>query len=123
MAKTLCSDVAMKVTTDAVQLHGGYGYTKDFAVERMMRDAKVCQIWEGTNQIQRLLVGQIRLRRLRFAARLKRVFGQHGACHVQHLGNALAARQAGFGAAHGWVRHGGGNYAGVVRARPGLDPG
>lgn len=58
MAKTLCSDVAMKVTTDAVQLHGGYGYTKDFAVERMMRDAKVCQIWEGTNQIQRLLVAK-----------------------------------------------------------------
>ncbi|MFC6283489.1 MULTISPECIES: acyl-CoA dehydrogenase family protein [Polaromonas] len=58
MAKTLCSDTAMKVTTDAVQLHGGYGYMKDYAVERMMRDAKVSQIWEGTNQIQRLLVAK-----------------------------------------------------------------
>lgn len=58
MAKTLCSDTAMKVTTDAVQLHGGYGYMKDYLVERMMRDAKVSQIWEGTNQIQRLLVAK-----------------------------------------------------------------
>lgn len=58
MAKTFCSDTAMSVTTDAVQLHGGYGYTKDYPVERMMRDAKVSQIWEGTNQIQRLLVAK-----------------------------------------------------------------
>jgi alkylation response protein AidB-like acyl-CoA dehydrogenase len=58
MAKTLCSDTAMKVTTDAVQLLGGYGYMKDYPVERMMRDAKVSQIWEGTNQIQRLLVAK-----------------------------------------------------------------
>ncbi len=58
MAKTLCSDTAMKVTVDAVQLHGGYGYIKDYPVERMMRDAKVSQIWEGTNQIQRLLVAK-----------------------------------------------------------------
>ena len=58
MAKTLCSDTAMKVTTDAVQLHGGYGYMRDYPVERMMRDAKVSQIWEGTNQIQRLLVAK-----------------------------------------------------------------
>lgn len=58
MAKTQCSDTAMKVTVDAVQLHGGYGYIKDYPVERMMRDAKVSQIWEGTNQIQRLLVAK-----------------------------------------------------------------
>jgi alkylation response protein AidB-like acyl-CoA dehydrogenase len=58
MAKTFCSDTAMSVTTDAVQLHGGYGYTKDYPVERMMRDAKVSQIWEGTNQIQRLLIAK-----------------------------------------------------------------
>jgi len=58
MAKTLCSDTAMSVTTDAVQLLGGYGYMKDYPVERMMRDAKVSQIWEGTNQIQRLLVAK-----------------------------------------------------------------
>lgn len=51
--KSFCSDVAMQVATDAVQVHGGYGYTKDYPVERMMRDAKVLQIFEGTNQIQR----------------------------------------------------------------------
>ncbi len=58
MAKLLCSDAAMAVTTDAVQLHGGYGYLQDYPVERMMRDAKVTQIWEGTNQIQRLIIAK-----------------------------------------------------------------
>ena len=51
MAKCFASDTAMSVTTDAVQLLGGYGYTQDFPVERFMRDAKVTQIYEGTNQI------------------------------------------------------------------------
>ena len=51
--KTMASDVAMSVTTDAVQLLGGYGYVNDYPVERMMRDAKITQIYEGTNQIQR----------------------------------------------------------------------
>ena len=58
LAKVLCSDAAMSVTTNAVQLHGGYGYLKDYPVERMMRDAKVTQIWEGTNQIQKLLIAK-----------------------------------------------------------------
>jgi alkylation response protein AidB-like acyl-CoA dehydrogenase len=58
MAKLLCSDNAMSVTTDAVQLHGGYGYIRDYPVERMMRDAKITQIYEGTNQIQRLIVAK-----------------------------------------------------------------
>ena len=58
MVKTLCSDAAMKVTTDAVQILGGYGYMQEFSVERMMRDAKVTQIFEGTNQIQRMLVAR-----------------------------------------------------------------
>jgi alkylation response protein AidB-like acyl-CoA dehydrogenase len=48
----------MKITTDAVQVLGGFGYVKDFPVERMMRDAKIFQIFEGTNQIQRLIVGK-----------------------------------------------------------------
>jgi alkylation response protein AidB-like acyl-CoA dehydrogenase len=48
----------MSVTTDAVQLHGGYGYLEEYPVERMMRDAKVTQIWEGTNQIQRLMIAK-----------------------------------------------------------------
>ncbi len=57
-AKCLASDTAMQVTTDAVQLFGGYGYTKDFPVERMMRDAKITQIYEGTNQIQRVVMAR-----------------------------------------------------------------
>ncbi|WP_369201583.1 acyl-CoA dehydrogenase family protein [Streptomyces sp. PU-14G] len=57
-AKCLASDAAMAVTTDAVQLLGGYGYTKDFPAERMMRDAKITQIYEGTNQIQRIVVAR-----------------------------------------------------------------
>ena len=56
MAKVLASDTAMKVTTDAVQIFGGYGYMKEYPVEKMMRDAKITQIYEGTNQIQRLVI-------------------------------------------------------------------
>ncbi len=56
--KCLASDVAMDVTVDAVQLLGGYGYTRDFPVERMMRDAKITQIYEGTNQIQRMVMAR-----------------------------------------------------------------
>ena len=58
MAKCLASDVAMEVTTDAVQILGGYGYLRDYPVERMMRDAKVTQIFEGTNQIQRVIIAR-----------------------------------------------------------------
>jgi alkylation response protein AidB-like acyl-CoA dehydrogenase len=57
MAKVFTSDVAMKVTTDAVQIFGGYGYMRDYPVEKMMRDAKILQIYEGTNQIQRNVIG------------------------------------------------------------------
>lgn len=59
MAKMYASDVANKVTTEAVQLLGGYGYIQDYAVERMMRDAKITQIYEGTNQIQRMIISKI----------------------------------------------------------------
>ncbi len=58
MAKAFASDVAMQVTIDAIQLLGGYGYTKDFPVERFMRDAKVTQIYEGTNQVQRVVIAR-----------------------------------------------------------------
>ncbi|MDP9102149.1 MAG: acyl-CoA dehydrogenase [Actinomycetota bacterium] len=61
-AKCFASDTAMAVTTDAVQLFGGYGYTQDFPVERMMRDAKITQIYEGTNQIQRMVMARQILR-------------------------------------------------------------
>jgi alkylation response protein AidB-like acyl-CoA dehydrogenase len=56
MAKLYASETAMRVTTDAVQILGGYGYMRDYPVERMMRDAKVTQIFEGPNQLQRLTV-------------------------------------------------------------------
>lgn len=58
IAKTFASDMAMEVTNDAIQVLGGYGYMKEFPVERMMRDAKICQIYEGTNQIQRLVIAR-----------------------------------------------------------------
>ncbi len=57
-AKCYASDVAMEITTDAVQLLGGYGYTRDYPVERMMRDAKITQIYEGTNQVQRIVMAR-----------------------------------------------------------------
>ena len=58
VAKLIATDAAMKVTTDAVQVFGGYGYTRDYRVERYMREAKITQIFEGTNQIQRLVIGR-----------------------------------------------------------------
>jgi alkylation response protein AidB-like acyl-CoA dehydrogenase len=62
MAKLFATDVAMKVTTDAVQVMGGSGYMKEYPVEKMMRDAKILQIYEGTNQIQRNVVAQDMIR-------------------------------------------------------------
>lgn len=64
MAKTFATDVAMKVTVDAVQVMGGSGYMKDYSVEKMMRDAKILQIYEGTNQIQRNVIGQAIIKEL-----------------------------------------------------------
>jgi alkylation response protein AidB-like acyl-CoA dehydrogenase len=65
MAKLYCTDVAMEVTTDAVQVLGGYGYISEYPVERMMRDAKITQIYEGTNQIQRLVIAREMLKESR----------------------------------------------------------
>jgi alkylation response protein AidB-like acyl-CoA dehydrogenase len=62
MSKLFVTDTAMKVTTDAVQVMAGDGYSKEYPVEKMMRDAKLCQIYEGTNQIQRLVIGRALLR-------------------------------------------------------------
>jgi alkylation response protein AidB-like acyl-CoA dehydrogenase len=58
MAKLFASEAAMRITTDAIQVHGGYGYMKDYPVERFFRDAKITQIYEGTSQIQRLVVAR-----------------------------------------------------------------
>jgi alkylation response protein AidB-like acyl-CoA dehydrogenase len=62
MAKLFCSELAMRATIKAVQIHGGYGYTKDYPVERMMRDAKICEIGEGTSEIQRIVIARHLLR-------------------------------------------------------------
>ena len=60
MAKLFCSELAMRVAHDAVQIHGGYGYVKEYAVERMFRDAKITEIYEGTSQVQRMVIaGQL----------------------------------------------------------------
>lgn len=64
MAKLFASELAMRATTKAVQIHGGYGYTKEYPVERMMRDAKICEIGEGTSEIQRLVIARSVLREL-----------------------------------------------------------
>ncbi len=58
ISKVFPTDVCMKVTVDAVQVFGGYGFMRDYPVEKMMRDAKILQIYEGTNQIQRNVIGQ-----------------------------------------------------------------
>jgi alkylation response protein AidB-like acyl-CoA dehydrogenase len=65
MAKLFCSDTAMDVTTEAVQILGGYGYIKEYPVERMMRDAKITQIYEGTNEIQRIVIAREMVREAR----------------------------------------------------------
>ncbi|HEY6830323.1 MAG TPA: acyl-CoA dehydrogenase [Gemmatimonadaceae bacterium] len=64
MAKLFCSELAMRATIGAVQLHGGYGYTKDYPVERFMRDAKICEIGEGTSEIQRIVIARHLLKQL-----------------------------------------------------------
>jgi butyryl-CoA dehydrogenase len=62
MAKLYASEMAMRTTTRAVQLHGGHGYTTDYPVERMMRDTKICEIGEGTSEVQRMVIARSILR-------------------------------------------------------------
>jgi alkylation response protein AidB-like acyl-CoA dehydrogenase len=62
MAKLFAAETAMKVTTDAIQVHGGYGFIKDYEVERAFRDAKITQLYEGTSQIQKLVIAREVLR-------------------------------------------------------------
>ncbi|MGZ8377563.1 MAG: acyl-CoA dehydrogenase [Gemmatirosa sp.] len=64
MAKLFCSELSMRATIKSIQIHGGYGYTKDYPVERMMRDAKICEIGEGTSEVQRLVIARHLLREL-----------------------------------------------------------
>jgi alkylation response protein AidB-like acyl-CoA dehydrogenase len=62
MAKLYASEVAMKTTVEAIQIHGGYGYVKEYHVERLMRDAKITQIYEGTSEVQRVVISRDVLR-------------------------------------------------------------
>ena len=62
MAKLYSAEVAMEVTTKAVQLHGGYGYTREYPIERMMRDAKITEIYEGTSEVQRMVISAMLLK-------------------------------------------------------------
>jgi alkylation response protein AidB-like acyl-CoA dehydrogenase len=62
MAKLFASEAAMRATTQAIQIHGGYGYTRDFPVERQFRDAKLCEIGEGTSEVQRMVIARDVLR-------------------------------------------------------------
>ena len=64
MAKLFCSELSMRATQKAIQILGGAGYTSDYPVERMMRDAKVCEIGEGTNEIQRLVIGRLLIKEM-----------------------------------------------------------
>ena len=64
IAKLYCSELAMRTTIKAIQIHGGYGYTKEYPVERMFRDAKICEIGEGTSEIQRLVIARHLLKEL-----------------------------------------------------------
>jgi len=64
IAKLYCSELAMRTTIKAIQIHGGYGYTKEYPVERMFRDAKICEIGEGTSEIQRLVIARNLLKEL-----------------------------------------------------------
>ncbi|MBV8124122.1 MAG: acyl-CoA dehydrogenase, partial [Paucibacter sp.] len=58
MAKLFASEMAERVVSDALQIHGGYGYVRDFPVERIYRDVRVCQIYEGTSEVQKILIGR-----------------------------------------------------------------
>jgi alkylation response protein AidB-like acyl-CoA dehydrogenase len=62
MAKQYAADIAMEVTTEAVQIHGGYGYVKEYHVERLMREAKLTQIYEGTSEVQKIVISRDLLR-------------------------------------------------------------
>ena len=77
-AKLFAADTAMKVTTDAVQVFGGYGYMKEYPVEKLMRDAKLFQIYEGTSQIQRLVIAKEIYLQLGTWARLRRAHSRPG---------------------------------------------
>ena len=92
MLKLRASDLAMRMTTEVVQLLGGYGYCKDYRVERLMRDAKITQIWEGTNQIHRQLIGRSFIREMSGEIRTVGVAGAGGTMGAGHRDRRRARR-------------------------------
>jgi butyryl-CoA dehydrogenase len=92
MAKLFATDVAMKVTTDAVQIFGGYGFMRDYPIEKYMRDAKITQIYEGTNQVQRIVVARSIIKAAGELDHLKRYIPL--ADHPNTLADVAAAEQA-----------------------------
>ena len=105
MAKLFASDTAMRVTTDCVQLLGGIGYTKDMPAERFMRDAKITQIYEGTNQIQRIVIAKHLLVVTESTLRRSRLRFSPAPTGFMHIGNMRAAL-------YNWLqaRHVGGTF-------------
>jgi butyryl-CoA dehydrogenase len=93
MCKVFASDVAMRVTTDAVQIFGGYGYCRDYPIEKYMRDAKITQIYEGANQIQRLVIGRALTKAATALASQLDVKVEHFADQLGELEPALAGRE------------------------------
>ena len=77
MAKVFATDTAMKVATDAVQMFGGYGFCRDYPIEKYMRDAKITQIYEGTNQVQRVVIGRAITREMKSISDMLDVHVEH----------------------------------------------
>ncbi len=102
LLKLRASDLAMRMTTEVVQLFGGYGYCKDQRAERLMRDAKITQIWEGTSQIHRQLIGRSFIEQMSGAIRTVGIAGAGG---TMGAGIAIVAARAGF--RHDRLRRGG----------------
>ena len=96
MAKLIASDTAMRVTTEAVQVLGGNGYLRDFPAERMMRDAKVLQIYEGANEIQRLVIARQMAKEARSASRCSACMP--GTRHIEPGQGAVPGRPEAVGA-------------------------
>ena len=80
MAKQYAADIAMEVTTEAVQIHGGYGYVKEYHVERLMREAKLTQIYEGTSEIQKIVISRDLLKWATYAAAKEYINCKVGNC-------------------------------------------
>jgi hypothetical protein len=99
------ADAAMQVSTDAVQIFGGYGYTKDYPVERMMRDAKLAQIFEGTNQIQRVVIARSHNRAARWDELVSTISPRHSSSPIVKISARMRKHHSASRATSGIQRH------------------